>query len=142
MVNANETVHANVKFKDRLFRIVFGAEENKKHLISLYNALNGTNFGESEAVIAAQEWPCIGPYLFKNRNKVRDVLLTEFDAELHDKTNFEAGRVEGETIGEIKSLARLVVDGLIPLHVAVSRLNMSEEDFIQQAMMLNISIKR
>lgn len=68
--------------------------------------------------------------------------MTEFDAELHDKTNFEAGRVEGETIGEIKSLARLVVDGLIPLHVAVSRLNMSEEDFIQQAMMLNISIKR
>ena len=50
MANANETVHANIKFKDRLFRIVFGAEENKKHLISLYNALNGTNFGESEAV--------------------------------------------------------------------------------------------
>lgn len=45
MENANETVHANVKFKDRLFRIVFGAEENKKHLISLYNALNGTNLG-------------------------------------------------------------------------------------------------
>ena len=38
MADANETVHTNVKFKDRLFRIVFGAEENKKHLISLYNA--------------------------------------------------------------------------------------------------------
>ena len=310
MADANEAVHTNVKFKDRLFRIVFGAEENKKHLISLYNALNGTNFGESEtleittlddaiyirmkndisfiiasdlslyeqqstfnpnmplrgflyhghlyeqyikkmeydiygkalikipnpkyivfyngldekedcielklsdafiksgsekdfewtatmlninqghnkelmekcaplgeysnfialvrkhqeslsfdeavdrAVTDAQAWPCIGPYLFKNRNEVRDVLLTEFDAELHDKATFEAGRAEGEasglakgraegeTAGEVKSLARLVDNGLIPLNVAVSQLNLSEEDFIQQALTFNIFIKR
>ena len=50
MANTNETVHTNVKFKDRLFRIIFGAEENKKHLISLYNALNGTDYGEEEEV--------------------------------------------------------------------------------------------
>lgn len=302
MANANDTVRANIKFKDRLFRIVFGAEENKKHLISLYNALNGTDFGESEtveittlddaiyirmkndisfiiasdlslyeqqstfnpnmplrgflyyghlyeqyvkkmecdiygqklikipnpkyvvfyngldekddcielklsdafikpgsetdfewtatmlninqghnkelmekclplgeysdfialvrkhqesmpfdeavdqAVTAAQGWPCIGPYLSKNRNEVRDVLLTEFDAELHDKTTFEAGeekgKAEGKAEGRIESLAKLVVNGLISLDVAVSQLELSEEDFIQQALMLNISIKR
>ena len=50
MANTNEAVHTNVKFKDRLFRIIFGAEENKKHLISLYNALNETDYGEDEAV--------------------------------------------------------------------------------------------
>ena len=66
------------------------------------------------------------------------MLLTEFDAELHDKVTFEAGRAEGE----VKSLAKLVADGLIPLNVAVSRLNLSEKDFIKQALMLDISIKR
>ena len=298
MANANDPVRANIKFKDRLFRIVFGAEENKKHLIALYNALNGTDFGESEtveittlddaiyirmkndisfiiasdlslyeqqstfnpnmplrgflyhahlyehyvkkmecdiygqtlikipnpkyvvfynglnekedridlklsdafikpgsgndfewtatmlninqghnkelmekcaplgeysdfialvrrhqeslsfdeavdkAVTDAQAWPCIGPYLSKNRNEVRDVLLTEFDAELHDKVTFEAGKTEGRAEGEVKSLAKLVADGLIPLNVAVSRLNLSEEEFIQQALMLDISIKQ
>lgn len=86
------------------------------------------------------------------------MLLTEFDAELHDKVTFEAGktegraegraegkaegRAEGRAEGEVKSLAKLVADGLIPLNVAVSRLNLSEKDFIKQALMLDISIKR
>ena len=78
------------------------------------------------------------------------MLLTEFDAELHDKVTFEAGRAEGRaegkaegiTEGEVKSLAKLVADGLIPLNVAVSRLNLSEKEFIQQALMLDISIKQ
>ena len=74
------------------------------------------------------------------------MLLTEFDAELHDKVTFEAGktegRAEGRAEGEVKSLAKLVADGLIPLNVAVSRLNLSEKEFIQQALMLDISIKQ
>lgn len=107
-----------------------------------------------QAVTAAQGWPCIGPYLFKHRNEVRDVLLTEFDAELHDKATFEAGKAEGiaegiaegkaegRVEGEVKSLARLVVNGVIPLDVAISQLNLSKEDFIQQALLLNIFIKQ
>lgn len=70
------------------------------------------------------------------------MLLTEFDAELHDKVTFEAGKTEGRAEGEVKSLAKLVADGLIPLNAAVSRLNLSEKKFIQQALILNISIKR
>ena len=74
------------------------------------------------------------------------MLLTEFDAELHDKATFAAGRAEGKAEGkaegEITSLAKLVVSGLLPLDVAVSQLNLSEEDFIQQALLLNISIQR
>lgn len=95
-----------------------------------------------KAVTTAQGWPCIGPYLFNHRNEVRDVLLTEFDAELHDKATYEAGQAAGLMKGKIKSLAELVVNGLIPLDVATSQLNLSEEDFIQQALMLNISIKQ
>ena len=101
MANANETVHTNIKFKDRLFRIVFGAEENKKHLISLYNALNGTDFGESEMVE-----------------------ITTLDDAIYIR---------------MKNDGRLHV---IPLHVAVSQLDLSEEDFVQQAMSFDIFIKR
>ncbi len=43
-MNNTIKVHINRKYKDRLFRLVFGAEENKKYLLSLYNALNGTNY--------------------------------------------------------------------------------------------------
>ena len=37
-------VTANQKHKDRLFCAIFGREENKKYLLSLYNALNASNY--------------------------------------------------------------------------------------------------
>lgn len=35
-----ESVHGNGKYKDRLFRFIFGAKQNRKYLLSLYNAVN------------------------------------------------------------------------------------------------------
>ena len=35
---------ANIKFKDRFFRFLFGDEGRKEYTLSLYNALNGTNY--------------------------------------------------------------------------------------------------
>ena len=310
MADTNKSAHTNIRFKDRLFRIIFGAEENKKHLISLYNALNGTDYGEDEAVeittlddaiyirmkndisfiiasdlslyeqqstfnpnmplrgflyhghlyeqyikktgqdifgkklvkipnpkyvvfyngldekgdctelrlsdafikpeygkgfewtatmlninqghskelmekceplreysdfialvrknqktegfdeavdhavLAAQRWSCIGGYLYKNRNEVREVLLTEFDEELHDRATYEAGFAEGEargdargeavgeTRGKVTVLAELVVNGLISLEDAVLRAGLPEEEFIRQAGKLNIFIQQ
>lgn len=37
-------MNINRKYKDRLFRILFGNEEYKKNTLALYNALNGTNY--------------------------------------------------------------------------------------------------
>ena len=34
----------NSKYKDRLFAFIFGREENKAWTLSLYNAMNGTNY--------------------------------------------------------------------------------------------------
>ena len=34
----------NTKYKDRLFRLLFGNEEYKENILSLYNALNGTDY--------------------------------------------------------------------------------------------------
>ena len=40
----------NPKYKDRLFCLIFGDENEKQNIISLYNALNGTNYSDEEAV--------------------------------------------------------------------------------------------
>ena len=32
------------EYKDRLFRMIFGREENKENMLSLYNALNKTSY--------------------------------------------------------------------------------------------------
>ncbi len=38
----------NREFKDRLFKMLFGREENKQNALGLYNALNGTNYANVE----------------------------------------------------------------------------------------------
>ena len=40
----------NPKYKDRLFCMIFGNESQKQNSISLYNALNGTNYSEDEEI--------------------------------------------------------------------------------------------
>lgn len=37
----------NEKYKDRLFCWIFGKDENKKHLLDLYNAINGTDYRDA-----------------------------------------------------------------------------------------------
>ena len=46
-MSANET-NVNPQYKDRLFILIFGSE--KKNIISLYNALNGSNYPEDADV--------------------------------------------------------------------------------------------
>ncbi len=36
-----DTIHR--EYKDRLFRFIFGDEENMEYILSLYNALRGTD---------------------------------------------------------------------------------------------------
>ncbi len=38
------------EYKDRLFRFIFGAEENKEHILSLYNALRGTEYTDADQI--------------------------------------------------------------------------------------------
>ena len=38
------SVTINREFKDRLFKFIFGREENKEYILSLYNALNSSNY--------------------------------------------------------------------------------------------------
>ena len=40
--------NVNKEYKDRLFRFLFGREENKEYALSLYNALNGTSYTNAD----------------------------------------------------------------------------------------------
>ena len=40
----------NPQYKDRLFNFIFGAEENKAWALSLYNAINGTNYSDPDGI--------------------------------------------------------------------------------------------
>ena len=44
------TGNANREYKDRLFRFVFGAEENKTYLLSLCNAVSGTDYTDVDDI--------------------------------------------------------------------------------------------
>lgn len=51
-----ESVHGNGKYKDRLFRFIFGAKQNRKYLLSLYNAVNLSSYtDETELEITTLE---------------------------------------------------------------------------------------
>ena len=40
----------NTQYKDRLFNFLFGSEENKAWTLSLYNAVNGSNYTDPDAI--------------------------------------------------------------------------------------------
>ena len=40
----------NREYKDRLFRFIFGNEANKQWTLSLYNAVNGSNYTNADDV--------------------------------------------------------------------------------------------
>ncbi len=39
-------MQTNRQYKDRLFRLIFGSEKNRKYLLELYNALNDTDYDD------------------------------------------------------------------------------------------------
>ena len=47
MEHTQTKLQTNRQYKDRLFRLIFGSEENKEFILSLYNALNGTDYTDT-----------------------------------------------------------------------------------------------
>ena len=46
----SEQVKANRKYKDRLFRLLFGNEKYKENTLALYNAINGTSYQNADEI--------------------------------------------------------------------------------------------
>ena len=45
-----EKLNINIQYKDRLFRLLFGREEYKDNILSLYNALNDSDYKDVSAL--------------------------------------------------------------------------------------------
>ena len=43
-------IRVNEKHKDRLFNFIFGQEENREWTLSLYNAINGSNYTDASLI--------------------------------------------------------------------------------------------
>jgi hypothetical protein len=50
----NRQVNINTKYKDRLFRLLFGSYERKDNIISLYNALNNSSYNADDTMSASE----------------------------------------------------------------------------------------
>lgn len=48
LIMKNTRVTTNRQYKDRLFRLLFGSEERKDSILSLYNAINNTSYTECD----------------------------------------------------------------------------------------------
>lgn len=147
----------NREYKDRLFKKVF---ESKEDLLSLYNAINGTDYDNPDdiEVNTIEEFiymnmkndlaidkaidDCIKEgiledILVKHRLEVTDMLLTEYDEQLHIDNekgiSFEEGKAEGlaegKEEGRTEEIISLVKDGLLQPDIGASRLGISLEEF-------------
>ena len=47
---SEEKVTVNTKYKDRLFNFIYGSPENRKWTLSLYNAVNGSDYTDENAI--------------------------------------------------------------------------------------------
>ena len=47
---SEEKVTVNIKYKDRLFNFIYGSPENRKWTLSLYNAVNGSDYTDENAI--------------------------------------------------------------------------------------------
>ena len=71
----------------------------------------------------------IKPFLESHQAEVKGMLLTEYNEEETMRLFREEGREEGIEIGTIKTLISLVRQGLLPMGVAATQANLSEDAF-------------
>lgn len=98
-------------YKDTIFRMLFKDREN---LMSLYNALNRTNYVDQVRIYARQmplgeavekavdyciESDILSDFLKKNRAEAIAMSIYEYDEKLHFETLLEEGRVQGREQG-------------------------------------------
>ena len=55
----------NQAYKDRLFTFIFGQEENREWTLSLYNAVNGSQYTDASAISKWQSMPPSIPCLIR-----------------------------------------------------------------------------
>ena len=107
------------------------------HFIALVREERDNGRDSSDAVdVAIQRCiaeGCLAEYLGRHRSEVKDLLLTEFDQELHDRTLRAEGREEGRAEGReegreemIRGLSEYVVSGELSVERLTATFGLSE----------------
>ncbi|MBR1372891.1 hypothetical protein IJ556_00380, partial [bacterium] len=81
--------NVNRKYKDRVFKFIFGNPENKAWTLSLYNAVNGSQYRNPEDI----QFNTIEDAVYLGmKNDVSFIIRSEMNLWQHQKTlqNFEA----------------------------------------------------
>ena len=79
-------------YKDTIFRMLF---KDKENLLSLYNALNKTDYPFTQTVDECIEEGILAEFLRENRAEAIKVSIYEYDEELHFRTLYEEGVEDG-----------------------------------------------
>lgn len=82
-MNANDGIKVNRKSKDRLFCVIFGSAENKPYLLSLYNAVNGTDYTNVDDIVITTLEDVI---YIKMKNDISFILDSELGLYEHQST--------------------------------------------------------
>ena len=73
----------NVQYKDRLFKFIFGHPDNKQWTLELYNAVNGTDYKDTEEL----QFNTIGEALYlKMKNDISFIIHFEMNLWEHQST--------------------------------------------------------
>lgn len=125
----------NIKYKDRLFRLLFGAETSKENILQLYNALNDTTYNDPNEVELCTiddviyikmkndvdidrciKENVLVDFLRSHRAEVRDMCITEYNEETFVNgiraEGIEEGIKEGIKEGIEEGLRRSIVSML------------------------------
>ncbi len=77
------SINVQTDYKDRLFKFIFGNPENKKWTLSLYNAVNGTDYDDPEMI----SFNTIGTAVYmRMRNDVSFIISFEMNLWEHQST--------------------------------------------------------
>jgi hypothetical protein len=77
------SINVQTDYKDRLFKFIFGNPENKKWTLSLYNAVNGTDYTNPEMI----SFNTIGTAIYmRMRNDVSFIISFEMNLWEHQST--------------------------------------------------------
>ena len=71
----------NREYKDRLFIFIFGREENKEWTLSLFNAVNGSDYDDPSVI----EFDTLDNYLYMGMKN--DVSFLVCDSRISEKTS-------------------------------------------------------
>ena len=83
LINDNDLKDAKKDYKDRLFKFIFGNPENKQWTLSLYNAINGTDYTNPDDI----QFNTIGDAVYmRMKNDISFIVAFEMDLWEHQSS--------------------------------------------------------